>query len=363
MRSQLDNVGAKGRINSIDALRGLTVFVWLLSVTLAPVLCQLPRSPIAETLLAQLSPSFWNGTTVLDLLLSLFLFVAGASIVPAFNKRKAAGQTNRQIAKRILRRVVLLLAIGIVCEGAIWQDWPQLRFVGAFQRIAICYAVAAWLYLASGWRLQAGAVVFLLLDYWAILALKSGEANRYSLEGNAAALVDQLLLPGREYFGTWDPQGILTTMPAVAVAVAGVLAGKALTTDHGRSIARSIWLLGAGIAAVNTGLLGDLLVPINPYLWTVTFCLVAIGAASALLGLFHAVDVHRLRVCAPLAALGRNSLVIVLVATALMNSAEIVATRLEIMRYQYSPTWLVLVLVLIVTIAFALNRHRIYLSV
>jgi predicted acyltransferase len=298
----------------------------------------------------------------------IFLFLVGASIVPAFERRKAAGQSNRLLAKRILRRVVFLLAIGIICDGGIWQHWPNLRFVGAFQRIAICYAVAAWLDLTTGWRLQAGAVAILLLGYWAILAFgHSGDASAYSMEGNSAALVDQLLLPGRKYFGTWDPQGILTIIPAVAVTVAGVLAGKALTTDSGRSIGWSLWLLGAGIAAVNAGVLGDIVVPINPYLGTLTFCLVAIGVASSLLGLLHAaLDVGDRNVWAlPVVILGRNSLVVVVATAILMNGADLIA-KFSALRFQrlfceHSPAWPLIVLSLMFAIAFALNRFRIYI--
>ena len=272
--SRQDNSAAQDRIGSLDALRGLTLLMWLFSASVVPVLYQLPRSPVAAVLAGQFSPSFWHGITVYDLLLPMFLFVSGASIVPAFKKRRAAGQTNSQLAEQIVRRVVWLFIIGVVCEGGLWQHWPNLRFVGAFQRIAICYAVAACLELTRGWRFQAGMVAFLLLDYWAILAFgNSSEASPYSLEGNAAAAVDQILLPGRKYFVTWDPQGILTTIPAVAIAIAGALAGKALTSDSGGSIERSLWLLGVGIAAVNAGFLGDFLIPINPYLWTLTFCL------------------------------------------------------------------------------------------
>ncbi|HEV3303892.1 MAG TPA: DUF5009 domain-containing protein [Planctomycetaceae bacterium] len=370
MVSGQDNSAVQDRIDSLDFLRGLTLLIWLFSASVVPALYQLPRSPVAEVLAGQLSPSFWHGITVYDLLLPMFLFVSGASIVPAFKKRRAAAQTNCQLAERIVRRIVLLFVIGVVCEGGFWQHWPNLRFVGAYQRIAICYAVATCLEFTNGWRFQAGVVAFLLADYWASLAFgNSGEAGPYSLEGNAAAAVDQILLPGRKYFGTWDPQGLLTTIPAVAVTVAGVLAGKALTTDREGSIERSLWLLGVGIAAVNAGFLGDLLIPINPYLWTLTFCLVAIGAASVLLGLFHAVlDVHRFKVwAAPVFALGRNSLVVVVATATLTNSPEFIAKfagpRIALLRYQHNPTWPLIVLLLIFTIVFALNRCRIYVRV
>src|SRR5580704_19484411 len=145
------NTSQPHRIESLDALRGLTVFVWLLAALGAPVLDQMPESTLATTVAAQLSPSFWNGITIYDLVLPMFLFVAGASIVPAFERRRTAGQSDRRLATRIVRRVILLSAIGLLCEGGLLQYWPSLRLVGAFQRIAICYAVVACLNRATGW--------------------------------------------------------------------------------------------------------------------------------------------------------------------------------------------------------------------
>src|ERR1700733_9815580 len=196
---QQDNSRRTARIDSLDALRGVAVLLWLLSAGLGPVLHQLPRGRLTETLAAQFAPSFWRGLTAYDLSLPLFLFVAGASIVPAFNKRHAAGQTTRQVIWRIIWRTVLLCTVGIVCEDGKWLHWHDPRLVGAFQRIAVCYALAGVLKLTTRWRFQAVAVGFLLIDYWGILAFGiPGEASPYSLEGNAAAVVDQLLLPGRK---------------------------------------------------------------------------------------------------------------------------------------------------------------------
>ena len=112
--------------------------------------------------------------------------------------------------------------------------------------------------------------------------------NPFSLEGNVAAAVDQLILPGRKYFATWDPEGILTTVPALAVTIAGMLAGKILSTGPQSRGNISLWFVGAGIAAFNLAFLWDFVLPINPYLWTSSFCMVAIAAGLILLGLLHA---------------------------------------------------------------------------
>ena len=281
------------RIESLDALRGLAVLVWLLAVVAGSVLQRAPKNALRDTLVAEFTPSFWNGVTANDLVLPMFLFTAGASIAPAFAKRRQMGTTNRQLAARILRRMVLLIGIGLVCEGGLFQHWPHIRIVGAFQRIAICYAVAACLEVTTEWRFQTGLLAFLLISYWAILAF-SGSASdaigAYSLENNAAANVDKLLLPGRKYFANWDPQGILTTIPALAVTIAGLLVGKVLVAgrlsakEHVKQRDWTVWLICIGVAAMNLGFLWGFLVPLNPHLWTSSYCVTAIGIGLAILG-------------------------------------------------------------------------------
>ncbi len=354
------------RIASLDALRGLTVLAWLLCVLGAPVLYQLPNSFLATTVADELSPSFWNGVTVNELVLPMFLFVAGASIVPAFQKRRKAGQSNRQLAARIARRVVLLFAIGILCEGGVFQHWPHLRFVGAFQRIAVCYAIVAALHLTTRWRFQAATLVFLLAGYSVVLAFTTAGQSGISdsLEKNAAARVDQLLLPGRTYFSTWDPEGMLTTVPALAIAIAGLLAGQSLTAGSRSQANRSVWLIGIGIIAVNLGFFGDALVAINSYLCSLTFCLIAIGAGSVLLGGFHCELGVRPQSTwlAPVTALGRNSLVFVLATVVLSNANWLAQPAGPRGPFVGSVGWALILFFVVGTTASYLNRRQIYVT-
>jgi predicted acyltransferase len=354
----------------VDAIRGVAVFIWLLSEIAVPALYCLPPNSITEAIAAQLSPSFWQGATARDLLLPTFCFVAGLSIVPAFHRRKAAGQSTRDLVLRILRRVSLLTAIGLICEGDLFEHWPSLRFVGAFQRIAVCYAIAACLELTAGWRVQAGLLAFLLLDYWAILALTAAGSAAFSFEGNAAAVVDQLILPGRKYFGTWDPDGILTTIPAVAVTIAGLLAGKWLNAERLRGTDGTLRLIGLGVAAFNVAFLWDFVLPINPYLWTPSFCLVAIGTALVLLGGFHAIlDVRRsLTWAVPLIALGRNALLVVVVTVLLRRAVVALAFVVPLVQTfvpegSASPACGILTAFLVVAAALWLNRRGAYVTV
>jgi predicted acyltransferase len=368
MLSGNDRARLKDRIASLDALRGLTVLAWLVAAVVPPILNQLPQSHAAQAVAAQFSPSFWHGTTVYDLVVPMFVFAAGVAIVPAFQRRKAAGQTNGEVAKRIVRRVVLLLAIGLVCEGGLVHYWPDLRFVGAFQRLAICYAVAGCLELTTSWRFQSGVLAFLLVDYGAILAFgASGEASPYSLEGNAAAAVDQMLLPGRKFFGSWDPEGILTTIPAVALAIAGLIVGKWLTGTLLLKPLRKLCVFCIGAAAMVAAFVGGRFVPVEPHLWTITFCVIVIGVGLALLSLFHAaIDLNRWNgAFRPFIVLGRNPLVVVLAIVGFLNAEELAMQSdvlgLGAMLKVAGPGYALMVVYVVVWVAFFLDARNVYL--
>jgi predicted acyltransferase len=358
--------GRESRVTSLDALRGLVVFTGILSSLLAPVLFQFRSSALSRMLARELSPSLWHGITASDFILPLFLFVAGAAIVPAFTKRGVLVSYRRH-AMRIARRILLLCVIGLVVEGGLFQNWPDFRLVGTFQRIAVCYAVAAVIYLTIGWRFQAGALAFLLIIYGLVLEYTTtGESGSpYSFGGNVAANVDRLLLPGRKYFGTWDPQGILTTVPAIAITIAGLLAGRLLGARTVRSRTRTLWLLGSGFAAIDIGFLLDGLIPINSYLWTPSFSVVTVGAGLLLLGLLNA-GLNGRRCVFPVPifiALGRNSLLVVLLTLALVQASER-AARLETRSVWVVPHPVAALLIAVVVglVAFLLDRRKIYIG-
>jgi predicted acyltransferase len=358
------------RRRSIDALRGLAVAVWIIGTIAVPVLAQFPRNTVCTVISAQFSPSFWKGLTVYDLVLPTFLFVAGASIAPAFQTQLAGGRSQRELYGRIARRVVLLSAIGLVCEGGLFQRWPYIRIVGAFQRIAICYAIVALLQLKTGWRLQAAVLLVLLLDYWVILRFGRNEpsVDAYSAENNAAAYVDNLLLPGRKDFGTWDSQGILTTIPAVSIMIAGLLAFKVLLGDGADFRRRTAWVMGAGVAAIGEGLLWDDFCPIEPHLWTPTFCIVAIGFSVTLFGVFHILhDIRGWRMgVTVVTALGRNALPIIL--AAVLFTTVVSTTTFASLGYRFVPIvtsagWATVELYVLVWLALMLERRDLSLTV
>jgi len=347
------------RIESLDALRGIAVIIYLVSALVVPALNQLPQSQFISAAITLFVPPLWHGVSLRVFALPLFLFVAGASIVPAYNKRRAFARMpeRRGVTGRILRRVLLLLAIGLICEGDLFERWPHVRLVGAFQRIAVCYAIAALLHLTTGWRFQAALFAFLLVDYWAILdfgASSSDSAAAYSVEANAAAPVDSALLPGRKYFGTWDPDGIVTTIPAMAITLSGLLAGKILAVGsccESRMLKKaSLWLALSGMSTLVAGLLAGFACPINAYLWTPPFCLIAIGVALVLLGILHGLRNGSARF---LTAPGANALLVTVIAAL---AAQAFPTRVNL-------GGMIVTLYLVGVLAIWLDRRGVYISV
>lgn len=290
------------RLVSIDALRGFDMFWIMGGDALARALCRWWGTPGAATLGEQFEHVEWEGFRFYDLIFPLFLFVVGA-VIPFSLKKYQTGEHPRKYALiRTARRVVFLLALAFIYNGALKWDFANLRYVGVLQRIAICYGIAAVIYMFTRTRTQAIVVLAILLGYWALLGLvpapETGIRGDYSKETNLSGWVDRQVLPGRimkSYYGYGDNEGILSTIPAVATALLGVLAGEWLLSAR-RPGVKAVALLGAGAAAVAAGYGWGHVFPVIKNLWTSSFVLVAGGFSLMLLGLFYLIiDVWKLR--------------------------------------------------------------------
>ena len=232
---------------------------------------------------APLLHSEWNGFTPTDLVFPLFLFIVGVSIALA----PAAD------ARSILARAMRIVVLGLALNALAWWllDRPALRPWGVLQRIGICYAAAALIATSSRPRAQWIAIAGLLLGYWAVMAL-GGSLDR---EGNLASRIDTALL-GRfnyEYDAATglghDPEGLLSTLPAIATTLLGVRAGEWLRGDDVRR------LITAGIAALALGFAWSFAFPLNKNLWSSSFVLWTAGLSYLMLGVFHfAIDRKRM---------------------------------------------------------------------
>jgi predicted acyltransferase len=288
----------------------------LIGLPLIPAIASLPPGWFRDIVTPQLHHATWHGLTWVDFSFAGYVMIMGLAISLAF-RRQADGTQRRNPYPRILRRTVLLFALGLIYNGGFSHEWPDIRLAGVLQRMAICYFVGAVIYLNSPKKFRYALLPTILIAYWLLMAFvpsPSGVAGDYSFEGNLAAWVDRRFLPGRAYFGSWDPEGILTTIPAIASCLAGMLWGDLLQSQL-RTSDKLIWFFGGGLVAINLGVLWDIVFPINKSLWTSSYVLVTAGIGSLVLGLCYCLaDVFsKGKWLFPFVVIGRNVLVAFLV--------------------------------------------------
>lgn len=284
-----------GRVASVDALRGFSMF-WILGAdSLASSLNQMlaGKGPVLSAIGGAIGYQFehapWEGFRFYDLIFPLFIFVTGVAIV--FSLTRLVEHEGRASAHwRVLQRSVILFALGVICYGGISDGWEKVRLGGVLQRIALCYLFASLLFLNL--RLTGLIVAFasLLVGYWALMALvpvPGGGVGSFAREANLANWLDAQFLPGRKWEGTWDPEGLLSTLPAIGTCLLGVFAGLLLQDKRFTLEQKSLWLIVAGAAMVAAGFLWGVWFPVIKGIWTSSFVLVAGGFSAILLGLFH----------------------------------------------------------------------------
>ncbi|MHB1347509.1 MAG: acyltransferase family protein [Candidatus Humimicrobiaceae bacterium] len=293
MDSSLNN--SSRRILSIDALRGFDMF-WIIGGSeLASASFALSSLPWAQGIASQFSHSAWNGFTFYDLIFPLFLFIVGLVIPFSLAKYRNDKNTDFKHAyPRIILRAILLFFLGLCINGFLDLNFAAMRWPGVLQRIAICYLLAAILTLHVPIRLQfrilAITVFVILAGYWIIfkfvLAPGATPAEYLSIEKNLAGYIDRLLIPGRLYYKFGDNEGILSTLPALATTLIGVLTGNILKTSR-TQIYKILWMLLCGAVFIITGIVWAFDFPLNKILWTSSYVLVSGGCSMLLLCLFY----------------------------------------------------------------------------
>jgi predicted acyltransferase len=305
---------------SLDVFRGITIA--------AMILVNDPGS--WSHVYAPLEHAEWNGWTPTDLIFPFFLFIAGVSMTLSFASRVARGMTRGSTAIHVVRRSLLIFAIGLFLNGFPFFDLQTIRIMGVLQRIALCYLAAGLLYLATFRRdtvadgkvrvsanigAIAGVALILLVGYWLLMTfvpVPGYGAGNLGRSENLGAYIDRALMGGHLWSEskTWDPEGVLSTFPAIATALIGILAGEWLRSEQrgGRKV------LGLVIAGAFLMLAGRLLhpyFPINKNLWTSTYVLFTGGFAMLLLALcYWVVDLRGWRKwAAPFLVFGMNAIV------------------------------------------------------
>ena len=379
---------ASGRLMSLDALRGFDMF-WIIGAdSLVYALNRMSQSGPTRFLAEQLDHAEWQGFRFYDLIFPLFVFMVGASIV--FSLSKIIAETGRVGAiGRVIRRGVLLYVIGLFYSGGFSNPWPDMRLLGVLNRIALAYTFAGLLFVCFKPRTLAAICGGLLVGYWAMmtfipirdiqlekgnlaaLAEKAGDtqlakqfqeadadsahnpscirdspvwaATRQMYAGttnyvtgkfekgfNLANHFDFEHLPGKKWDLFWDPEGYLSTIPAVATCLFGVFAGLLLRNTQFSNDRKLLWLIGGGVACVALGWLWGLQFPVIKKIWTSSYVLVAGGYSAILMGVFYLiVDVWKCQWwCQPFVWMGMNSITIYLTKNMLGGSFSKLSSRL-----------------------------------
>ncbi|HEX8458532.1 MAG TPA: heparan-alpha-glucosaminide N-acetyltransferase domain-containing protein [Pyrinomonadaceae bacterium] len=298
------------RLLSLDVFRGLTIAGMILVNNPGP----------SGAVYWPLEHAAWHGWTPTDLIFPFFLFIVGVSITLALARRTTeAGGTAPapSLYLKILRRTLLIYAFGFLLAGFPYFNLSTIRLTGVLQRIAVCYLCAALIFLKTNWRTQAVIASVLLLGYWAVSVLSTAPgyaAGDLSREGSLASFVDRALLGNHIWKGggrVYDPEGILSTIPAIATTLTGVLAGHWLRQPR-EAHERVAGLFVAGAACVVVGWMWNAWFPINKALWTSSYVVFTTGMALELLALcYWLVDIKNYKAWAlPFRVFGTNALAV-----------------------------------------------------
>ena len=371
---------ASERLMSVDALRGFDMF-WIIGANgIVYALNRMSQTAPVKFLGEQLEHADWEGFRFYDLIFPLFIFLVGVSLV--FSLTKTIARAGRAEAlKRVFRRGLLLYVIGVFYSGGFTNPWPDIRLMGVLNRIALAYFFAGLLFCFFKPRALAAICAGLLAGYWALMTfapirdIQLTKAHLAQLAENAGDLeaaqlfrspinpstnrvawaaaqklfyatqthvsgkfakgynlsdhTDFQFLPGKKWDHFFDPEGYLSTIPAIATCLLGVFAGLLLANAAVAGSRKVLMLVLFGVGGALLGWLWNLQFPVIKKIWTSSYVLVAGGYSALLLALFYwVVDVMQFRKwCQPFVWIGMNSITIYL-ASNIIGGFSKLATRL-----------------------------------
>ncbi len=327
-----------GRLMSLDVFRGVTIA--------SMMLVNNPGS--WSHIYTPFDHAEWNGWTFTDTIFPFFLWIVGVAIPLSTSRRLEQGQSRRQLFLHALRRAAIIFALGFFLNsfnffidgslsrlglaGWLHNYLTNVRIPGVLQRIAVCYLIATLIFLRTSIRGQVTWTAALLLGYWVLMLFAPFPVNvhgqtRY-ISGvfekgdNFSAYVDNLVLNGSvigthvwKTAKTWDPEGIVSTIPAIATCLFGILTGHLLRSRR-RAEEKTAWLMVAGALLMWLGEIMNLWLPINKNLWTSSYSVFMAGLAMICLGVYYwFIDVKGCRTLVkPFAIYGMNAITVFVLA-------------------------------------------------
>lgn len=304
--STTGNTAANKRLLSLDFFRGFTVA--------AMILVNNPGD--WGHIYWPLEHSKWNGCTPTDLVFPSFLFMVGVSIVYALQSKKENTGGHNALLLAILRRTAILFALGVFLPLLSNFEFAHLRIPGVLQRIAVVYGITAVIFLKTSTKTQVYIAVAFLIIYYVLMTMVPvpgfGPAN-LEPPTNLGAWLDRTVLTENHLWSsskTWDPEGLLGTIPAISTCLIGVLAGTWLKKGNLKNSHNLFSIIGTGVGMILIALAWDVVFPINKSLWTSTFVLFTAGLAIIFLSLsYWFIDLKEYhKFVTPFIAFGRNAI-------------------------------------------------------
>ena len=294
------------RLLSLDVFRGIAIA--------GMILVNNPGS--WSHIYPQLRHAQWNGVTFTDLVFPFFLFIVGVAMTFSLSKQIGAGADRKKLMIKILRRTAIIFLLGMFLAGFPNFNLSTIRIPGVLQRIAVCYLITSIIVLRTGWKGQAYWAVGLLFFYFIamkFIPVPGFGAGVLTPEGNFAAFIDQKILTGHmwSHTKTWDPEGLFSTLPAIATTLTGVLTGWFLRSDKPK-VEKTMWLLLIGNLGLLAGWTFDTWFPMNKSIWTSSYVIYTSGMALIFLGIcYYTIEVLNWRKWTkPFVLYGMNSITV-----------------------------------------------------
>ncbi|HTS45585.1 MAG TPA: DUF5009 domain-containing protein [Puia sp.] len=284
------------RLYSLDALRGFDMF-WIMGAEeIVHGMAKATGSSFWEVLSNQLTHPEWNGFHFYDLIFPLFLFLAGVATPYSVGRELEKGKTKKQLLLRVIKRGLILVVLGIIYNNGLHiRPFSDIRFCSVLGRIGLAYMFANIIYLYTKERGQMIWFAALLVGYWLLLKFTSAPGfprGDLTMQGNFASYIDRSIIPGRLYLGIHDPEGLMSTIPAIGTGLLGILAGNLLKNNPLAMSKKALRLAIGGIIFIVLALLWNFDFPINKNLWTSSFVLLVGGISLILLsGFYYIIDV------------------------------------------------------------------------
>lgn len=304
------------RLESLDALRGFDMFFIIGGATFIKAIAELFPSKLSTFTSMQMSHVDWHGFAFYDMIFPLFLFIAGVSFPFSYEKSISNGKSNTQILTTIFKRTLKLIVLGLIINKALSLNFP-IRYASVLGRIGIAWMFGTIIYMYGGrkWSVVIGSA--LLIGYYFLCAFVPNPTFQpgqdiFSAEGSIVCWFDVKFLPGRVLETTYDPEGLLSTIPAISTALLGILTGSFLKNNKIKQTHKVYYMLGMSTLLIIVGLLWSYIFPINKKLWTSSYVCFAGGLSLLLLAIFYLIiDVLKWRKWAfPFTVIGLNSITI-----------------------------------------------------